>query len=303
MTFIYALIFAFSLLLFPCYFLLVRKKQREPWLFSLILCICTVCLGYLLLSLSRTVNAALLANKLAYLGQAFLLACIFLLIFKLCGFAAKRPLIITLLGVATLMFAMVMTTGHLDWYYKSATVASENGATYLIKEYGVLHPLYLCYVLFYFIAMLTVIALALRKKASKTSKIAGLMLAVVFGNIGMWLVEKLVTLHFEFLSVSYLMSGFIFCFVYWLLPDYTHAEKADDRENEQLTRVLTRLAKGETLSTRENEILILVIKGKKRRDIATELHLSENTVKTYTRSLYTKIGVTSRDELYTWLEQ
>lgn len=52
------------------------------------------------------------------------------------------------------------------------------------------------------------------------------------------------------------------------------------------------------LAIREREILELILKNKKRKDIATELMLSENRVKTYTRALYSKLGVTSRNELY-----
>ena len=48
----YSIIFALSLLLPVGYYLFVRKKQNEPWLFVLNLAVCVVNLGYLLLSLS-----------------------------------------------------------------------------------------------------------------------------------------------------------------------------------------------------------------------------------------------------------
>jgi two-component system response regulator DevR len=45
----------------------------------------------------------------------------------------------------------------------------------------------------------------------------------------------------------------------------------------------------------------LVLQNKKRKEIADELCLSENTIKTYTRTLYGKVGVSSREELYALL--
>ena len=70
---------------------------------------------------------------------------------------------------------------------------------------------------------------------------------------------------------------------------------------EKILKVLTFLTPGEILATREREILELVLRNKKRKEIAEELCLSENTIKTHTRSLYAKAGVSSREELYALL--
>ena len=71
----------------------------------------------------------------------------------------------------------------------------------------------------------------------------------------------------------------------------------------KIGKVLMFVKNGETLTPREREILELILGNKKRKEIADELHLSENTVKTYTRTLYAKIGVSSREELYALLLQ
>lgn len=222
MVIAYSLLFALSLIMPVGYFWSARKKQNELWLCILYVCICVVNLGYLLLSLSKTVAFALFANKIAYFGQAFVMPCMFMLISKLCGYTYPKWVRITLVVLAAVMFGLVATTGYLDWYYKDATLTYADGVAKLVKEYGVLHPVYLFYVLGYFGAMIGVIATSLTRKKLATQKVAGLMIVVVLGNIAMWLVEKLVTLNFEFLAVSYVMSEFIFFFIYWILQDYVH---------------------------------------------------------------------------------
>ena len=306
MTIAYSVIFALSLLLPIVYYLFVRKNQSEPWLFALNLFVCVVNLGYLLLSTSKTVEFALTANKIAYLGQVFVPLCMFMIISGLCGFTYQKWVKYMLIGTALVMFAMVLTTGHLDWYYKSVELIQADGAAKLIKVYGVLHPVNLIYVLSYLAAMLAVIGISLKKNKGKSQKIAGLMLAVVTGNIGMWIVEKMITWNFEFLSVSYLMSEFVFFFVYWMMQDYIHlcdvpppsVVLVDSMTGaEKLQTVLQNLPENVVLTAKEKEVLSIVLEGKSRKEISAILHVSENTVKTHLTHLYEKFNVSGREEL------
>ncbi len=52
------------------------------------------------------------------------------------------------------------------------------------------------------------------------------------------------------------------------------------------------------LSQREKEVLDLLLQGKQRNEIATTLYISENTVKKNISSIYTKLNVSSRNELF-----
>ena len=56
---------------------------------------------------------------------------------------------------------------------------------------------------------------------------------------------------------------------------------------------------GEPLSNREQEILDCVVAGMVNKEIAGELHISENTVKVHLRNVYTKLGVSTRTEATT----
>ena len=159
--------------------------------------------------------------------------------------------------------------------------------------------------------MIVVIGISLKKNKGKSQKLAGLMLVVVLGNIGMWIVEKLIALNFEFLSISYLMSELVFFFVYWMFQDYIR--KADvpvaeervsvifvdsEQRAQNVQRIVDSLPKGTVLTARQLDILEGILAGKSRKEIAVDLHLSENTVKMHTTALFKTLKVSSREEIF-----
>lgn len=318
MFYVYGGIFALSLLLLPFYFKYIHKKQKEPWLFVLFVGVSVVNLGYFLIAVSKTVAFALFANKVAYLGQAVIPMCMFMIISKFCGFSYSGRFIGVLIGLASLMFGIVCTTGYLDWYYVSASIAYEGGSTYLVKEYGLLHPCNLIYVLTYFAAMLSVIGVSLLKNKDGSQKLATFMLVIVLGNIGMWIVQKLITTSFEILSLSYLMSEFAFFFIYVILQDYILIkdvpppviveEKSsvifvDSKERaKRVEHLLSCLPENVTLSARQIDVLEGILDGKRRKEIAADLNLSENTIKMHTTSLFKALQVSSREEIFALIE-
>ena len=209
---------------------------------------------------------------------------------QLALFANKNSLSLSLIAVALLMFATVCS----PWYYNqsASTFSVEEG---LCKVYGPLHNVYALYLVGYFIAMIATVLHSLRIKKVTSHKHAVLIIGIVLGNISFWLIEKFVELDFEFLAISYLFSEIILLGLYWMMQDYVHVSAISPKDKTE--ELIKTLPDGVSLHPREREILSAILKNQKRKDIAKQLNLSENTVKTYTRSLYKKLGVTSRDEL------
>ena len=56
----------------------------------------------------------------------------------------------------------------------------------------------------------------------------------------------------------------------------------------------------EGLTEREAEIIALITQGKSNDEIAAVSYLSKNSIKSYIRSAYRKIGVTSRTQAVLW---
>ena len=58
--------------------------------------------------------------------------------------------------------------------------------------------------------------------------------------------------------------------------------------------------RGEGLTARESEVLALITQGLSNADVAAQTYLSPNTVKSYIRLIYRKIGAASRTQAVLW---
>lgn len=56
------------------------------------------------------------------------------------------------------------------------------------------------------------------------------------------------------------------------------------------------------LSSREYEVLLLLHEGLSYREVAEQLHLGINTIKTYQKALFAKAGISSRHQLNAWVK-
>jgi DNA-binding CsgD family transcriptional regulator len=57
------------------------------------------------------------------------------------------------------------------------------------------------------------------------------------------------------------------------------------------------------LSRRESAVLAMIVQGRTNQEIASDLFLSINSIKTYIRSAYRKIGVRHRAQAVAWAMQ
>jgi two-component system nitrate/nitrite response regulator NarP len=71
----------------------------------------------------------------------------------------------------------------------------------------------------------------------------------------------------------------------------------DPEVAERIGAVRARATSGPSLTARERELVELVSKGLRNRDIAAELGVTEGTVKVYLHGIFDKFGVENRTEL------
>jgi len=281
-------------------------RRRENWFYVLFGSVCVVNAGYYLLSVSPTLSLALHANRLSYLGSAALPLSMLMIVLKSCGLACRRRTLIALIAVSTAVFLISGSPGYSQLYYKEVTLGTLHGATVLEKVYGPLHVLYLVYLLAYLIATAAVIAYAARKqKFSSPILTIGLAIAVFF-NMGVWLLEQLVEVDFELLSVSYILSELFMLFLYLMMQEKSAAQEEPAPAPVKIVKVKTESTPEERayffsqlplLTPAEKGVYDLYLMGKGTKEVTEALGISENTLKYHNRNLYGKLGVSSRKQL------
>lgn len=304
LSIIYGVAAIVALLLAVGYCTMVQKK--ENWLIWLYFSVFIANLGYFTLSVSTTLEEALLANRLAYLGCVFLPLFLLMTIVKVCNLTCKKGWRVVLIGISLVIFFITASQGYLDWYYKEVSFQRVDGVSKLQKIYGPLHQVYYIYLFVYFALMIGVICHAIRRKKIATYKHAGLLVVVALLNIVIWLVEQLVRWEFEFLSISYIVSELLLLLLYGMIQDYEllmeqksarQQEEPEKEKNIYPVPELTDWPELALLSNREKDVLQKMLEDKKRKDIAEELFITENTVKKHISNIFAKLEVSNRHEL------
>jgi DNA-binding CsgD family transcriptional regulator/MFS family permease len=86
-----------------------------------------------------------------------------------------------------------------------------------------------------------------------------------------------------------------------LLKSHAYLAAYDNMSQSQQTDIVRQIKTLDPLTVREQEVLQLILSGKSNREIAGALFISENTVKTHARSIFSKYDVGSRAELISTL--
>lgn len=303
LAWVYGLTAVLSLLLLMLYLALVKK--RELWFILLFGSVFVVNLGYLSLSVSSTLEEALLANRIAYLGSVLLPMAMLMIILGASGLRPPRWLSGVLLGISLAVFLVAASPGYLNIYYKEVTLVVEDGTSVLKKVYGPWHSLYLFYLLLYFTAMVAAIihSAAARKLASPAHAV--ILCVAVLVNIGVWLLEQLVDFHFEFLAVSYIISELFLLGLHLMVQEAQRAsspvpvQPAVPTPVPQVSREQAAFfaAHLPLLTPTERIIFDLYVAGMSSKDILKDQNIKENTLKYHNRNIYSKLGVSSRRQL------
>ena len=288
--------------------------KQDNWFLLLFSSVLIVNVGYYFLSIAKTLELALWCNRISYLGSVFLPLAMLMIILNVTKYHLPKWLSYLLLGVAVIMFGIAGSPGYLNIYYADVQLQIIDGVSSLKKVYGPAHFLYLVYLLGYFTVMTVVIIRAAIRKRLSSPAHAVVLLTAVFVNLCVWLIEQLVEIDFEFLSVSYVITELFLLGLHMILQETEKLRKelsentpptppppAIDplpvKQEDYAVQQERFLAGISELTTTERAVYDAYISGKTTKEIMAELNIKENTLKFHNKNLYSKLGVSSRKQL------
>lgn len=294
-------------------------KERNLWLLLLFSSVFIINIGYLWLSVSDTLENALMANRVSYLGSVFLPMAMLMITAKASKLKYNKALPYLLLVVGVLVFLIAASPGILDLYYKEVSLEFVNGVSVLNKVYGPWHLTYYIYLFAYFASMVAIIIYTSIKRLVSSSAHAIIVAFAVLVNIGVWLLEQFVDFGFEMLSISYIISELFLLGLSLLLQEeakknasvYGNEDVAIDSLNKDSGSVVDGLTELNVnteeikmfkngilnLTATEKMIFDLYLEGNGTKDVLVKMNIKENTLKYHNKNIYSKLGVSSRKHL------
>ena len=303
---VYGIMMLLALFMLIGYICIVQKK--EAWLTVLFICIAVVNSGYFSLAVSSTIEEALLANRISYLGSVFLPIFMLMVMLDLIKIKYEKWFSSILVSIGSVVFFIAASPGYLDIYYKEVTLITVNGVSSLDKVYGPLHVIYLFYLVSFFAAMIGVAVYAAKKKKLNSIGRMTVLISAFSVNIGVWFIEQIVKFDFELLSVSYIISELFLLGLHLVIQEeqsfaerLKHSDSEDEPKNKiskEQKEIFENFSYGfRELTPAERHIYGLYIEGKTTAEIREELNITENTLKYHNKNIYSKLGVSSKKEL------
>lgn len=203
-TWFYLVVLVISVIMTGSILVKNRKVDNAFILFGVLLTV--NCGGQYILATSETVEIAVWANKIMYVGGSYLPFVVFLVVTRLCNIKVKPIFKWFLMGYATLVLALVMTIGHTGWYYKSVELAQGNGFSYIVKEYGPFRILYPVMMVMYSVMLLSFIGYAIKRRKEIPTRAVVTMSILCTVSFLIYFFERILGSKVSYLPVGFLIG-------------------------------------------------------------------------------------------------
>lgn len=175
-------------------------------------------LGYAMLNRTTTLEEALIANRLTYLGGCYLMLIITFSVYSLCQIHLNRWLRVALIALSTAVYLSALSAGRSPLFYKDVGFSIVNGAVTLKKVYGPMHDVFLAMIFGYFLMSLGAIVYSYLRKNQVSRKILLLLFLPVvvamiafFGGRRVFPGIELVPAAYAFALLTYLIIVYRLC--------------------------------------------------------------------------------------------
>ena len=220
---LYAILFMISLFMIIILAVIGQKINITQYslLFSAIM---ISILGDYIISVSDTLNMALMGQNMVYIGGVFTPILMLFSTMKLLNIKIPTALWATLVGLALTVLGFVFNVQNNNLFYVNVDMKTANGMTYLVKERGPMHSLYMILLIGCVVLTLAIsVASYFQKKNVSYKTISFLVVAVVVTCI-CYFCERIFKTTLELVPIAYIIYECIFVLLIRKISQYEITE-------------------------------------------------------------------------------
>lgn len=166
--------------------------------------------GYLFEITATSLEGALIAVKLSYVGKVYITPLAMFFVFHYCGIPVSKSFVGLLTIVHTAILVVVMNCEYHELFYTDIRFDKDGFFPHLECGYGVIYFAYIALIFCYAVAMLGVCLYRYRRtEQEERDKIAYLSMIVLLPVLGLVLYLSGITQGYDATAVSYVWSGII----------------------------------------------------------------------------------------------
>ena len=231
---VYEVTFLASLIMLAL-LLVVAHKQNITYYLLIFLMVIICNMGHYTLSMAKTLDTALMGQKLIYLGCVFVPIFFLLATFRLCHLDPPTWLVAVLSSLTALVLFSAFSIGESGVYYKSVYIARENGISYLVKEYGPMHQGFI--ILIFGVVFITIGVILYSFYADKNVpyKVMFYILVIAVITISCYVLKRIFPSKIDWTSAIYVVDEILFLALIRRIGRYEIMESVADSLEDQNT--------------------------------------------------------------------
>ena len=172
------------------------------------------CLGYYLSSVAVTLDGAIRAQQIIYIGGSFLQLFVLMSIFNLCKINVPKWVRAALFAVCAALYASVLTIGKKDFFYKNVSLDIKDGRAVIVREYGFMHTVFFIVVAALFlVGIITLLYSWFNKKDVPRQILLLLVIPDAICVLGYTVLRNIYGTDIEFVPVGYCMAQVMYLLI------------------------------------------------------------------------------------------
>ena len=186
--------------------LIVCQNQNITYYLLTFIMITISNMGYYSLATAKNLDTALLGHRLIYLGGVFIPIFLLFSTMKLCRMEVPKWIVTVLLVMSTVVLYFAFSVGRRNYYYKNGSLGNDNGRTYLIKEYGPMHKLFILLVFGSVLVTIGIILYSFFTNKNVPYRVTFYMMLIELITIACYVERRISGMNFELTAIAYIFD-------------------------------------------------------------------------------------------------